>query len=69
MIFIVLYVIVGVVMDMIVNSVLDEHDKSEKKDLLGLLVDISINMTIILLWPLFVLIFIRSCIKYKENEK
>lgn len=69
MIFIILYVVVGVVMDMRVNSVLDEQDKPEKKDILDLLVDISINMSIILLWPLFILLFIRSYIKNKENEK
>ena len=66
MIFIVLYVVVGVLMAMIVNRILEERNAAETNDLI---VDITINMFIILLWPMFVLLFIRSLIKYKENEK
>ena len=66
MIFIVLYVVVGVLMAMTVNRILEERNAAEKNDLI---VDIFINMFIILLWPMFVLLFIRSLTKYKENEK
>ena len=66
MIFIVLYVIVGVLMAMTVNRILEERNAVETNDLI---IDIFINMFIILLWPMFVLLFIRSLTKYKENEK
>lgn len=66
MIFIVLYVIVGVLMAMTVNRILEERNAVETNDLI---IDIFINMFIILFWPMFVLLFIRSLIKYKENEK
>ena len=66
MIFIVLYVIVGVLMAMTVNRILEEREMVESNDLI---IDIFVNIFIILLWPMFVLLFVRSLIKYKENEK
>lgn len=67
MIWVILYVFVGVSIAITLGRALESNGTGNKVD--DFMVDVCINLFIILLWPIFVLLFIRSCINYSQNKK
>ena len=69
MIWVILYVLVGVGMAITLGRAIESNGTGNKAN--DFVVDVCINLFIILFWPIFVLLFIRSCITYsrKKNER
>lgn len=69
MIFLILYVIVGTTLAMTIGRAIESESEGTGSLGMDFLIDVCVNLFIILFWPLFMLLFLWSAIKYAKKDK